>query len=127
MAAGISISLTRFLLVPIVIVWLWHLVQRRYRDEASIKRNATLYLTLVLLVIWALVYAVARYSREDLYLVPIAFLGLIVLAWQRKAIFPYRLRCARCGLPLSVSRILFYDSNTCGTCELPRKEGENNQ
>ncbi len=124
MAASISLSLTRFLLIPIVLVWVWHLFQRRYHERGSRKRNATLYLTLVLLVVWALVYLVARFSGEDLYLVPIAFFAVVLLAWQRRAIFPYRLRCARCGVPLSIARILFYDSNECETCDPARREGE---
>jgi len=116
---------TRYLLVPIVIVWVYHLIQRRYREEGRRKKDATLYLTFALLGVWVLVYLLARFSLEDLYLVPIAFFLLVVLVWQRAAVFPYRLRCARCGAPLSVSRILFYDSNTCETCEPLAGEREN--
>jgi hypothetical protein len=125
LAASISVVVTRYLLVPIVVVWVYHLFQRRFRDQGRRKRDATLYLTLALLGVWVLVYLLARFSLADLYLAPIAFFTLVALVWQRGAIFPYRLRCARCGLPLAVSRILFYDSNTCETCELHRKEGEN--
>ena len=125
MATSVSASIARYLLVPIVAVWVYHLVQRRYTQQGARKRDATLYVTLVLLCAWVLVYLVARFSREDLYLVPIAFLAVIVLVWQRRAIFPYRMRCARCGLPLSIARILFYDSNTCETCEPRLEKGEN--
>ncbi len=117
MAASISASLTRYLLVPIVALWLFHLFQRRYHDQGVAKRKSTLYLTVALLCVWGLAYLLARFSLDDLYLVPIAFFAFVVLAWQRRAVFPYRLRCVRCGLPLSLSRIVFYDSNTCRTCE----------
>ena len=116
--------LTRYLLVPIVAVWVYHLFQRRYREQGSRKRNATLYLTLILLGVWVLVYLIARFSREDLYLVPLAFFTVVALVWQRKSIFPFQLRCSSCGAPLPLSRILFYDSNTCETCALHRAEGE---
>ncbi len=125
MTSSISTFLQRYLLVPIVAVWIFHLFQRRRLDRAGQKRNGTLYLTLVLLAVWALTWVLSRFSLQDLYLIPIAFLTLVLLVWQRRAIFPYRLRCVRCGHSLSVSRILFNDSNTCETCEPSRKQGEN--
>ena len=116
MTASISIVVTRYLLVPIVAVWIYHLFQRRYQEYGSRKKDATMYLTFALLGVWVLVYLLARFSLEALYLIPIAFFLLVVLVWQREAIFPYRLHCTRCSVPLSLSRILFYDSNTCEAC-----------
>ena len=127
MTASASISISRFLLAPIVAIWIFHLAQRRSREKGLAKRTATLYLTFVLLGAWVLVWLLGRFSLDDLYLVPIAFLTVAVLVWQRAAIFPYRARCTRCGAPLSVSRILFYDSNACETCEPHLEEGENHR
>lgn len=124
MTHAASTFLLRILLVPIVAVWVYHLFQRRYRERGTRKRNASLYFTLVLVGAWVLVYFLSRSPLEDLFLVPIAFVALVVLIWQKNIIFPHRLHCARCGQPLSVARILFYDSNTCETCEPPLKEGE---
>ncbi len=121
---GVSVFLQRYLLVPIVLVWVYHLSQRRSREAGIVKRSATLYFTLVLLAVWALAWLLSTFSLPDLYLVPVAFFTIVLLVWQRKAIFPYRLRCARCGRPLSASRVFFLDSNTCETCEPSRKEGE---
>ncbi|MGA2615636.1 MAG: hypothetical protein ABSG38_19525 [Spirochaetia bacterium] len=125
MTSSISTFLQRYLLVPIVAVWVYHLLQRRHLEDGRQKSNATLYLTIVLLAVWALTWLLSKFSLPDLYLIPIAFFALVLLAWQWRAIFPYRLRCARCGLPLSVSRVFFHDSNTCETCEPSRKQGEN--
>jgi len=100
-------------------------MQRRHLAVGAGKRDATLYFTLVLLGVWALTWLLSKISLEDLYLVPIAFFTLVLLVWQRRVIFPYRLRCVRCGHPLSASRVFFWDSNTCETCEPTRKEGEN--
>ncbi len=122
---AVSDFLQRYLRVPIVLVWVYHLFQRRYLPVGAGKRDATLYLTLVLLGVWALSWLLSKFSLQDLYLVPIAFFAVVLLVWQRQRIFPYRLRCARCGRPLSASRVFFFDSNTCETCEPFRKEGEN--
>jgi hypothetical protein len=121
----VSSFLQRYLLLPIVLVWVYHLFQRRYLSVGLGKRNATLYLTLVLLAVWALAWLLSEFSLQDLYLVPIAFFTLALLVWQRRSIFPYRLRCARCGRALSASRVFFFDSNTCERCEPSPKEGEN--
>ena len=110
--------------MPIVAVWIYHLVQRRTRERGVRKRNATLYITIVLLAVWALVYLLARFSLDDLYLVPIAFFAAVVMVWQRSALFPFRARCARCGASLSASRIFLYDSNTCDACEPNLEKGE---
>jgi hypothetical protein len=121
----VSDFLQRYLLLPIVLVWVYHLLQRRYLTVGAGKRNASLYLTMVLLAVWALSWLLSKFSQQDLYLVPVAFFTLVLLIWQRRVIFPYRLRCVRCGQPLSASRVFFFDSNTCETCEPYRKEGAN--
>lgn len=119
-----TVFILRILLVPIVAVWVYHLFQRRWQDRGSRKRAGTLYLTLVLVGVWALAYALTRFRLDELYLVPIGFAALAVLVWQKNAVFPYRLHCASCGRPLSVTRILFLDSNACERCEPDLKEGE---
>ena len=120
----VSAFFKNYLLIPIVLVWIYHLLQRRHLSVGAGKREATLYLTLVLLGVWALTWALSKFSLQDLYLVPIGFFTLALLVWQRRVIFPYRLRCVRCSRPLSASRVFFFDSNTCETCE-PFREGEN--
>ncbi len=120
----VSTFLQRYLLVPIVLVWIYHLVQRRYLTVGVGKRNASLYLTVVLLAVWGLTWLLFKFSLQDLYLLPIAFFTLVLLIWQRRVIFPYRLRCVRCGLPLSATRVFFFDSNTCEACQPSPKKGE---
>ncbi|HVO39530.1 MAG TPA: hypothetical protein VMV03_10940 [Spirochaetia bacterium] len=114
----------RILLIPIVAVWVYHLFQRRWQERGTRKRTASLWLTLVLIGVWALAYGLARFRMDDLYLVPVGFAALVVLVWQKSAIFPYRRHCAQCGRPLSATRILFLDSNACERCEPDLKEGE---
>ena len=121
MTGSVSTILMRFMLVPIVAVWIYHLAQRRHVELGWRKRDATLYFTLILLAVWGLTWLVSRFSLQDLYLIPIAFFAVALLVWQRKAIFPYRLRCASCGAPLSAFHVLFYDSNACEACKPIRK------
>ncbi len=121
----VSSFLQRYLLVPIILVWIYHLLQRRHLTVGEGKRNASLYLTLVLLAVWALTWLLSKFSLQDLYLIPIAFFTLVLLVWQRRVILPYRLRCVRCGQRLSASRVFFFDSNTCEACQPSAKEGEN--
>ena len=125
MTTSLSAAIARYMLVPIAAIWIFHLAQRRSHDKGIRKRNATLYLTIVLLAAWALVWTLGRFSLDNLYLVPIGFFTLAVLIWQRAVIFPFQARCAHCGLPLAVSRILFDDSNMCDRCDPFIRKGEN--
>jgi hypothetical protein len=116
-STAVSQFLLRWLLVPIVLLWVYHLLQRRHTYEAGPKRMATLLLTGLLLVLWVASYAFVRYSLADSWLVLVVGALAAVAVWQRKAVFPYRLTCARCGRTLSAQRILFQGSNECDTCD----------
>ncbi len=124
MTHSASLFILHYLLIPIAAVWVYHLVQRRYREQGARKRDASLYLTLVLLGVWVLAYVISRTRLQDLYLVPVCFAALVVLVWKKDVILPYRLRCVSCGRPLSILRILFIDSNTCEACQPLLREGE---
>jgi hypothetical protein len=109
------------LLAPIAVLWAYHLSQRRYDEEiGGKKRMATLMLTVFLLGLWVLTFLFWRLGIDDVFLIPICFLAAAVLYWRRKALFPYRLACARCGKSLPLKKILFFDSNACDTCDPPR-------
>ena len=119
--AAVSIFLQRYLLVPIVALWIYHLSQRKRYATGEQKRRATLYLTLLLIGVWGVAFLFARYGVRDIFLVPIAIAALAVALSQRRFLFPYRLRCARCGKWLPPRRILFLDANTCPECEPDRE------
>jgi Na+/proline symporter len=121
---AVSSLLLKVLLVPMVALWAFHLYQRRYKEKAVRKRIATLSLTSVIIVGWVAAWIFSRYGVGDVYLVLVALLAIGVILWQRRLMLPYRLRCVRCGTPLSVTRIFSHDSNACGVCEPELKEGE---
>ncbi len=120
----VSSALLRYLLIPMVLIWVVHLTQRRYDKVAGRKREATLVLVLALIVCWGLAWAFQRFGVPDVYLLLVAA-GLIVFFYsQRRRLFPYRLRCERCGNALSIRRILYDDRGLCDACEPASKEGE---
>jgi hypothetical protein len=120
----ISTLLLRILLVPLVALWAFHLYQRRYRDAGVRKRIATLSLTVLFIALWGAAWLFSTYGIGDVYLIPVAALLVGIAIWQRPIVLPYRLRCAKCGKPLAIQRMLSCDSNACESCDPPRKEGE---
>jgi len=114
---SVSFFLQRWLLIPIVALWALHLSQRRFAAVVGRKRHATLALTSILIVIWIVSWFFARFTVPDIFLVPVAALAAAIVVWQRKVFFPIRLRCGGCRAPLSITRILYHESNLCEACE----------
>jgi hypothetical protein len=92
---SVSSALLIPLLVPIAVVWIYHLSLRSYIGVGDAKRTASLLFTLVLIGVWGAAYAMLQLGIRDLLLVPVAALALAVVLWKREAFFPYRARCAR--------------------------------
>ena len=114
--------LLKWLLVPVLLLWGYHLAQRRFAETVGAKRMATLYLTGLLLAAWVAAYAFVRLGVPDVWLPAIAVAAVAVIVWQRRHVFPYRLRCASCAKPLGLQRILFRGDNTCERCAPDDKE-----
>jgi hypothetical protein len=108
--------LLKWMLVPVLLLWAYHLAQRRHAQTVGAKRMATLLLTLLVLGAWLVVYAFLRLGVSDVFLLALAAAVAAVAFWQRRRLLPYRLRCAQCSRPLGLERILFCGDNRCGTC-----------
>lgn len=121
---SISQLLLTVLLFPLVALWAFHLFQRRFKDASARKRMATLCFTVILIAAWAAALFFTRNGIDDIYLLALPVLAAAVVIWQRPLMLPFRLRCAQCGKPLGLGRILSIDSNTCEACEPPQKEGD---
>ena len=121
---SISSLLQKVLLIPMIALWAFHLYQRRFKDAAIRKRIATLSLTMVVIGAWAAAWIFARYGISDTYLLAVAVLAVAVVIWQRRLMLPYRVLCVQCGKPLSIMRILSYDSNKCEACQPATTEGD---
>jgi hypothetical protein len=120
----ISRLLLKLLLIPMVALWAFHLYQRRFKDAAVRKRIATLSLTVVFIGVWVAAWFFDRYGVADVYLIAVAAIAVVVVAWQRRRMLPWRRSCVQCGKPLSLTRMFSWDSNTCEACEPPRAEGD---
>lgn len=112
----------RWMLVPVLLLWAYHLAQRRYARTVGAKRYATMYLTLLLLAAWLIAYAFVRFGVGDAWLLAVAAALAGVAVWQRRRLFPYRLRCVQCAKPLGLVRILFRGDNTCEACAPDRDD-----
>lgn len=115
--------LLKWLLVPVLLLWAYHLAQRRFSATVGAKRMATLLVTLLLLAAWVLIYVFVRLGLADIWLLAIAAALVAVGVWQRRRLFPYRTRCELCGRPLGIKRILFRGDNRCEACH-PAKDDE---
>jgi len=108
------------LLIGVVII---NLTQRKHLSHGERKRLATLYLAGFAAVIYGVFIIIRRYYLPlPLLLIPIV-LGA-VLIWLQRRHFPFTLKCVSCGVPLSLKRILYYDSNLCEQCDESEEENE---
>jgi hypothetical protein len=123
--AAVARFILKFMLIPVLLLWAYHLVQRRYAETAGPKRMATMLLTLLLLAAWVVIYAFVRLGLGDIWLLVVAAAVAAVGVWQRRKLFPYRARCAQCARPLGLERILFHGNNRCEVCDPPDRAKEN--
>ena len=123
-ATPVSTLLQKVLLVPMVALWLFHLYQRKFHEAGTRKRIATLSLTMVIIGAWIAAWLFSRYNVADPWLIAVAAGALVMVTWQRRLMLPFRRRCARCGKPLSFTRMFSWDSNTCEACEPAAAQGE---
>jgi hypothetical protein len=119
--------LLKWMLVPVLLLWGYHLAQRRYAATVGAKRIASLLVTLLVLAAWLVVYAFLRLGVSDIWLLALAAAVAAVAVWQRQRLFPYRLRCAQCARPLTLERILFRGDNLCEVCSPADRDKETAQ
>ena len=112
----------RLLYYPIVALLLLALLIRA--PEARSKRMAVLAWAALLLAIRVSAWLVERLrGPAALLIVPVA--AVVVIAWSaRAALFPFRLRCRRCGERLPVKRILSDGGDLCERCAASRLGGD---
>jgi multisubunit Na+/H+ antiporter MnhG subunit len=112
-----ALFLQKYLFYVLLAVLALNLFQRRYQKLAEKKRFATLYLAMLVLCWMILVIVLVQFSWPDWLLVPFTLAPVAVGVIFRRQVFPFRLRCARCGQSLEPKRILFHDSNACERCD----------
>jgi 8-oxo-dGTP diphosphatase len=117
-----ALFLQKYLFYLLLGVLALNLFQRRYQKLSERKRFATLYLAMLVLSWMILVIVLLHFGWPDWLLVPFTLAPVAVGVIFRRHVFPFRLRCARCGRSLESGRILFYDSNVCERCDPPQEQ-----
>ena len=115
-----ALFLQKYLFYLLLGVLALNLFQRRYQKLSERKRFATLYLAMLVLSWMILVIVQLHFGWPDWLLVPFTLAPVAVGAVFHRHVFPFRLRCARCGRALEGKRILYYDSNVCERCDPPQ-------
>jgi len=107
-----------------VLVWVLHLYQRKFRDAGARKRAATQWLTFLVIGLWMVAWLFHQFRISDEWLILVAALAAGLFVWQRRLLLPFSWRCAQCGKSVSIVSMMCQDSNTCEACEPHATEGE---
>ncbi len=101
-----------------------NLMQRRYKNLGSKKRNATLIQAVMIFIL----YIGAMIIREESLPVkwialPLAIIAAILYFFRDK-VLPYKLRCINCGKRLNTNEIFMLDANLCSDCNSPHPQNQ---
>ena len=102
----------------------FNMSQRRFMDVGAAKRFATLQLGGLVAAFWAATLVLEHFALPDLLLLPVLALLLTIGVARRRSIFPHRFRCASCGAPIELRRILYHDAPTCAACAQKTDDAE---
>ena len=87
--------LNKTLYFPVVLILIVNLLQRRHMKEGLAKRYATLYIGLILLLLWGFTFLMIRFGIPDWLLIPYCLVGVTVTVLARSKVVPFRLKCSR--------------------------------
>ncbi|HUX20172.1 MAG TPA: hypothetical protein VMW69_02965 [Spirochaetia bacterium] len=94
-----------------------NLMQRRYREKAQRKRFASLYIAILVFVLYIYAFGVIRLNVSELFLLIYAAAAGLLLWSYRKTFLPFSFRCRSCKKPLTFDRFAYADSNLCAECQ----------
>jgi hypothetical protein len=109
-------ALTEILPWAVITVLAFNMTQRRFMAVGVGKRFATFQIGALLAALWAATLVLEHFRLPDLLLVPVIALLAVIAVARRRSIFPHRLKCAACGAPLPLARILYHDEPRCASC-----------
>ena len=96
-----------------IAVLVLNMTQRRHQTYAERKRFATLYIALLVFVLFLTSQAVVLYGGRDWMLVPVVVVLVGVGYYFRSRVWPFRLHCVKTGKRLTWQEIMYHDSNVC--------------
>ena len=116
-AGAVSLFFSRYLYYPVVLILLFNLLQRRYKEKGLLKRFATLYLGIIVISLWAFSFLFLRFGIPDILLLSTPVVYAVLIIAFRDRMLPFRFRCTVCGRRLPSKTVIFVDSNRCPACE----------
>ncbi|MFP4362545.1 MAG: hypothetical protein ACLFR1_01620 [Spirochaetia bacterium] len=101
----------------VIAVFVFNLTQRKYQKAGVKKRFATLYIAVILTLLYGASFLITEYQAEHWILAP-AVLGAAVFAfWKKDAILVFSRTCTSCGKTMELKRSLYFDNNKCQSCD----------
>lgn len=117
MAHPVSNFIVSYFYWVFLAVLVLNLMQRRHRQNAARKRNATLYFAIFVFVYYVYAFGVIQLKLSEWFLL-IYPAAIAVLVWfYRRTFFPFSIRCLSCSKPLTFDRFFYADDNLCAECE----------
>ena len=109
-------ALTEILPWAVIAILAFNMTQRRFMAVGVAKRIATFQIGGLVAALWAATLVLEHFRLPDLLLVPVIVLLAVIAVARRRSIVPHRFRCAACGAPLPLARILYHDERRCASC-----------
>jgi len=113
------VSYFYWLFLAILVV---NLTQRRHRGKAQRKRFATLYIAILVFVLYIYGFTLIRFNLSDWFLLIYAGVAGILVGVYRRTFLPFSLHCVSCGATLPFDRVVYADNNLCRDCEAKAAE-----
>ena len=116
-AASIAYFLQKGLYYLLIALLVLNLLQRKHIKTGAKKRQATLYLAIVVLVLMTAAVLIRRFDFSESLLLPVILAAALLVLSKRSRFFPFLIHCLKCGQRLGWQRLLYHDSNLCESCD----------
>lgn len=124
--ASIAYILQKGLYYLLIALLVFNLLQRKHIKTGAKKRQATLYLAIVVLVLMTAAVLIMRFNFSESLLLPVILSAALLVFSKRDRFIPFQINCLKCGQRLGWQRFLYHDSNLCEQCE-PGESGESGE
>lgn len=115
--ASIAYFLQKGLYYLLIALLVFNLLQRKHLKTGAKKRQATLYLAIVVLVLMTAAVLIMRFNFSESLLLPVILSAALLVFSKRDRFIPFQINCLKCGQRLGWQRFLYHDSNLCEPCE----------
>ena len=110
-------TIQQILAFAVIAVFIFNLTQRKYQKAGAHKRFASLYIAIMLTILYGATFIITEYNAEQWVLIPAAAGAVFLGFWKKDKIFIFSRNCTSCGKPMQLTRTLYFDSNRCQSCD----------